>query len=64
MALSSTGIVGDRYLNYFLNALAELPAVALCVWMLQRWVLFGKSLLPFSCKDGFVIILGRTIDFI
>ncbi|XP_064619908.1 solute carrier family 22 member 3-like isoform X2 [Lineus longissimus] len=57
MALSSTSLAGDRFLNYFLNALAELPSVALCVWMLQK---FGRRW-PICL---FHILVGLSLGFL
>jgi hypothetical protein len=36
LALSSTTLAGDRFLNFFLQSLVEFPAVFLCIYVLQK----------------------------
>ncbi|XP_064619911.1 organic cation transporter protein-like isoform X2 [Lineus longissimus] len=36
LALSSASLAGERFLNFFLQSLVELPAVFLCIYVLKR----------------------------
>ncbi|XP_074657504.1 organic cation transporter protein-like isoform X2 [Tubulanus polymorphus] len=57
LSFTTTMLTGNRYLNFFLNALIELPALLVCLFFLQR---FGRRvpLCSFHVISGIVLIIS------
>ena len=40
LSLSTSALAGDRYLNFFLSGLVEIPAYTASIFILQKYVYF------------------------
>ena len=39
LSLSTSQLAGDRYLNFFISGLVEIPAYTACIFVLQKYVI-------------------------
>lgn len=62
LSLSTSELAGDRYLNFFLSALVEIPAYASSIYFVEKWdnhiVIVFCNISPLSCK--YTMILTQT----
>lgn len=60
LSLNTSAIAGDRYINFFLSGLVEVPAYITCIFVLQR---YGRrwSVLTFHIISGIALIVTTFI---
>lgn len=60
LSLNTSAIAGDRYINFFLSGLVEVPAYITCIFVLQR---YGRrwSVLTFHIVSGIALIITTFI---
>ncbi|KAK2177215.1 hypothetical protein NP493_613g03003 [Ridgeia piscesae] len=60
LSLNTSAIAGDRYINFFLSGLVEVPAYITCIFVLQR---YGRrwSVLTFHIVSGVALIVTTFI---